>query len=103
MIFTSWDNPRNTSRQERLASLEVAVANDSESRATGDGLVQGSHLRSYGWVNGIWDVRGESMSTFIFPLMGISEESDAVGPQLEGHDTRSTGIKRKRHDDMDEG
>lgn len=102
-VFTSWENPRNTSRQERLASLEVAIANGSESSAARDGLVDGALLRSYGWINGVWDARGESRSTFVFPLMGISEELEIEETQVEGSDTSNTNRKRKRDEDADGG
>ena len=86
-VFTSWDNPRNSHRQERLASLEVAVT--EKAGADEEHVRTGCLLRSYGWVNGVWDARGEKLTDYVFPLMGITEveDEDEGGEDAEGDKT----------------
>lgn len=62
--FTSWDNGWRGGNMERLASMEVTIIN----RKVGSTAM----LRTIGWVNGVWDVRGKSMDSYTFPLPGIT-------------------------------
>jgi hypothetical protein len=81
-IFTSWDSGRNAYDKERLASLEVAIFDGRHEKREWD--AETCSLRSFGWVNGVWDVRGESIETYNFPLAGITP------------DPQSDSRKRKR-------
>ncbi|KAF2820552.1 hypothetical protein CC86DRAFT_114775 [Ophiobolus disseminans] len=83
-VYTSWDNPRGKYRQERLASLEVAPYDKRHWAQNGRRLIEGSFLRSYAWVNGIWDARGKPMEKYVFPFVG---------------DGARTSTKRKRVDE----
>jgi hypothetical protein len=97
-VFTSWDAGRNAYDKERLASLQVAIWDRHGVRQSWDGGDCG--LKSYGWVNGVWDVRDEDMGTYIFPLAGISED-----PSLS-ESPRSTGTKKRKrgeHENESEG
>jgi hypothetical protein len=86
-VFTSWDNPTNAHRQERLASLEVA-AHDPE-RNYDIRWSEGDVLKNCSWVNGVWDARGEPLETYVFPYMDCNEGD---GPR---------GTKRKRNEGLD--
>jgi hypothetical protein len=86
-VFTSWDNPPNSHRRERLASLLVS-AHDTHKRAGyGRRLSEGDVLKHYSWVNGVWDGRGEPLETYIFPFI------DCVAV--------ARGTKRKRNQGLD--
>lgn len=94
-IFTSWENPPGPFDRESLVSLEVSIFDKNGVRTQQADASHGSFLRSYGWVNGVFDVRGNKMKmeTYTFPLPGITEVPDV---------RRSEKIlKRKRNVDDD--
>ena len=74
-VFTSWDGKRSTYDRERLASLEVQIFNERGLCHRWDENNDQCFLRGYDWVNGVWDIRGEQMTTYVFPLPGITESS----------------------------
>ncbi len=82
-IFTSWNQGRRTYERESLASLEVSIFDEHGRRGSWDAEAA-CFLRSYGWVNGVWDARGKHMSTYVFPLAGITDV------------TASNDVSRKR-------
>jgi hypothetical protein len=86
LVFTSWDAPSSEYDRERIASLEVAVFDKTGVRIGSAEHREGCFLRSYGWVNGVFDFRGQRLETYCFPLPGITE-----GPGLS-----TGGRKRKR-------
>ncbi|EOA91458.1 uncharacterized protein SETTUDRAFT_152556 [Exserohilum turcica Et28A] len=92
-IFTSWDNGRHQYDKERLVSLEVGIWDAQGVRHDWD--PQTCFMKSYGWVNGIWAVNGEQMEEYVFPLAGITKETDC------GDTEKSSGGKKRkrRHDD----
>lgn len=89
-VFVSWDNPPNAPRQERLASLEVAAIDQEKWIRNGCRLTEGTLLESGGWINGVWDARGEGLETYVFSWLDNTEKA-------EPH-----GTKRKRHAGGDE-
>jgi hypothetical protein len=88
---------------ERLASIEVAPfkqeASDSlfnqervEALQQWDtAQADKSFLRSYGWVNGVWNVEGKRMSRFTFPINGLTSPTPPPIDEILG--------KRKREDE----
>jgi hypothetical protein len=90
-VFTSWNRPCSAYDRESLASLEVAVC-DKKGVTNEEEDDNTCYLRSYGWVNGVWCVRGKHMETYGFPLPGISEE-------LKTHDILPNSRKRRRSDE----
>ena len=80
-VFTSWDNGWRGGGMERLASIEVGVFENDATESSGNDEVGNDKrtplLRNFGWVNGIWYVRGAKMGTFVFPLPGIND----TGPE----------------------
>ncbi|KAF1935835.1 hypothetical protein EJ02DRAFT_448412 [Clathrospora elynae] len=94
-VFTSWDSGRNAYDKERLASLEVAICEKySRPRQEGDEEHEECSMKNLGWVNGVWDVRGEEMGNYVFPLAGITEE-----PEREGDKKRKRGSFQDEEDD----
>jgi hypothetical protein len=89
-VFVSWDNPPNALRQERLASLEVAAIDQGKWIRNECRLTEGTLLKSCGWINGVWDARGEGLETYVFSWMDNTEEAE------------THGTKRKRHVGGDE-
>jgi hypothetical protein len=73
LVFVSWDGPHSDYDRERLASLEVAMFDQSGKRNLEATYRPGSFLRTYGWVNGVFDFRGAKMETYVFPLPGITD------------------------------
>jgi hypothetical protein len=73
LVFVSWDGPRSDYDRERLASLEVAMFDQGGKRNLEATYRLGSFLRTYGWVNGVFDFRGAKMETYVFPLPGITD------------------------------
>jgi hypothetical protein len=73
LVFVSWDGPRGDYDRESLASLEVAMFDRSGNRNLEGTYRSGTFLRTYGWVNGVFDVRGANMETYMFPLPGITD------------------------------
>lgn len=103
-LFTSWENRKDTPRNERLASLRVGVVGGNDTSAGCNEMAESCSLRNYGWVNGIWDVRGKSMETFTFPLKGVSGSLGAEESKpevLPKEQAEHAWRKRKRvpHDD----
>ena len=104
-VFTSWDNGWRNHGMERLASLEVAPFKQEASDALfSKGPVEAlkhwdsaqadtSFLRSYGWINGVWDVEGKRMSRFTFPINGLTSPIPPPIDEILG--------KRKRGDESD--
>ncbi|KAL1648207.1 hypothetical protein SLS61_007079 [Didymella pomorum] len=102
-VFTSWDNGWRNHGMERLASIEVAPfkqeASDSlfnqervEALQQWDtAQADKSFLRSYGWVNGVWNVEGKRMSRFTFPINGLTSPTPPPIDEILG--------KRKREDE----
>jgi hypothetical protein len=80
--------------RERLASLEVAAFNEGGGRIERNTYNDKCFLRSYSWVNGICDFRGQQMGTYVFPLPGIM---DIPGGSQRAESNR----KRKREADND--
>jgi hypothetical protein len=92
-IFTAWDSGRNAYDRERLTSLEVAIWDGNKIQNAWDG--ENCSLKSFGWVNGVWDVRGEEMRRYIFPVAGILEGKGDSGE-------KGPGGKEKRKRDGEE-
>lgn len=80
-IFTSWDGGRNAYDRERFVSFE-AMRHSIRRRHK-------DILHIYAWVNGVWDVRGEQMSTYYFPLPGITENPNDEAGKRKPKRTRS--------------
>lgn len=91
LIFTSWDDPQVLQQhryfQERLVSLRVSVLGPDGNTSSNSLLREGCSLKKHGWVNGIWDARGERLGTYLFPF---DDE-----PKGASH----RGTKRKRDTD----
>ncbi|KAF2119465.1 hypothetical protein BDV96DRAFT_486706 [Lophiotrema nucula] len=68
-VFVSFDKGWTNRGMERIASLEVTLHRESTRTTSNTGGV----LTSSGWVNGLWDVRDERMSSYVFPLPGICD------------------------------
>lgn len=92
-IFTSWDNPPGPYDRESLASLEVSMFDKNGTKVQQAEAGGGSFLKSYGWVNGVWVVRGDKMGMYSFPLLGITAVPDALSKERR--------LKRKRSVHLD--
>jgi hypothetical protein len=91
-VFTSWDNGWRNHGMERLASIEVAPFKQERSETLfNQGPVETlthwdpeqadkSFLRSYGWVNGVWNIEGKRMGRFTFPINGLTSP---IPPPIE--------------------
>ncbi|KAF3002579.1 hypothetical protein E8E13_008160 [Curvularia kusanoi] len=79
-VFTSWDNGWRSHGMERLASMEVvpfSQDNPSEPLPQWDPKKgSSSFLQSYGWINGVWDVKGKRMNRYTFPITGLTSQHD---------------------------
>jgi hypothetical protein len=92
-VFTSWDNGWRSHGMERLASMEVApftqgpnLTDPVEALPQWDPEhAETSFLRSYGWINGVWDVEGRHMNKYTFPIAGLTS------PQSPGDHAGWTG------------
>jgi hypothetical protein len=73
-VFTSWDGRRGNYERERFVSLHVQVHDAKGLCSAWNVDNKRCFLRSHGWVNGVWDIRGERMATYVFPLPGITEK-----------------------------
>ena len=79
-VFTSWDNGWRNHGMERLSCLEVApftqgpnVTDVVEYSPQWDSdPAANSFLRSYGWINGVWNIEGKHMSKYTFPIAGLT-------------------------------
>lgn len=82
MVFTSWNKGRGPYEKESITSLKVSVY-------AGNGRSADRNvLRNHGWVNGLWNIEGRTMKTYVFPLPGITTVHGFRGSK-----------KRKRIDD----
>lgn len=93
-VFASWDNGWRNHSMERWASIEVAPFRKRPwgalKRWDDEGDEGNKLLRSYGWVNGVFDFKGRRMARYTFPFPGVS----AV-------DSRGRGLKRNVADMLD--
>lgn len=104
-VFTSWDNGWRNHGMERLASIEVAPFKQEDCGTLfNQGRVEAlthwdpeeadkSFLRSYGWINGVWNIEGKRMNRFTFPINGLTSP---IPPPIE-----DILGKRKRGDESD--
>ncbi|KAJ4375423.1 hypothetical protein N0V86_006954 [Didymella sp. IMI 355093] len=107
-VFTSWDNGWRNHGMERLASIEVAPFKQEPSETLfNQGPVETlahwdpeqadkSFLRSYGWVNGVWNVEGKRMGRFTFPINGLTSPipppiEDILGKRKRGDGSEEDG------------
>jgi hypothetical protein len=84
-VFTSWDGGRNPYDRERFVSFEAKTFSERD----GSHRYEANVLKSCSWVNGVWDVRGEEMGTYYFPLPGITEVPDDEAAKREPKRVRS--------------
>jgi hypothetical protein len=91
-VFTSWDGRHGNYDRERLASLHVRVFDAKGLCSAWNADDERCYLLSQGWINGVWDIRGEHMTTCVFPLPGITD----------GYKELEMRRKRKRGDVEDE-
>ena len=75
-VFTSFDGRLYNHGMERLASIEVAPCSwgpggDVLTRCHPD-QTDDVYLRSYGWINGVWDIEDEHMGKYTFPITGLT-------------------------------
>jgi hypothetical protein len=89
-IFTTWDSGRNAYDKERLASLEVGIFDGTDDKRERD--AETCSLRSFGWVNGVWNVRGETMDTYTFLLAGVSQPPGSSGGRKRKRGDRELGL-----------
>jgi hypothetical protein len=75
-VFTSWDGPCSDYDRERIACLAVAIFDDTGARSLSTEYHDGYFIRSYGWVNGVFDFRGQKLERYHFPIPGITEVPD---------------------------
>ncbi|KAH7391047.1 hypothetical protein DE146DRAFT_153038 [Phaeosphaeria sp. MPI-PUGE-AT-0046c] len=91
LIFTSWDDPQHLPHhrhsQERLVSLRVSGLSTSDDISSNDVMREGCSLKKHGWLNGIWDARGERLGTYLFPF------------DDKPHGELQYGAKRKKNTD----
>jgi hypothetical protein len=92
-VFTSWNSPLSAFDRESLASLEVALIDEKSTASEKTKKDSKCYLKSHGWVNGVWCVRGKQLGTYGFPLPGIFE-----GP--ERNEELLNQKKWKRSDDV---
>lgn len=95
-VFTSWDNGWRNHSMERLASIEIAPFSWESSGALTQWdpeQTNNAFLRSYGWINGVWDVRGKRMRKYTFPITGLTTPQPPPTEELLG--------KRKRDGEND--
>jgi hypothetical protein len=94
-VFTSWDNGWRNHGMERRASIEVAPYSWGTNGALAhwdSEKVGGAFLRSYGWIDGVWDIGGKRMGRYTFPIPGLTS------PQP----VEKVPSKRKRNNDDDQ-
>lgn len=98
-VFTSWDNGRGIYERETIASLAVSIFDEQGLRKTWDAKNKNCFLRSCGWVNEVWDFRGECMGTYTFPLVGITvvPKGRTNRKRVRSKDGYETGEKRRRY------